>query len=85
VPGPIINWDDVRGRSVQESGIDAVFFNFGASAGSVQVGLRRERIGAGRRGLPPHVHLAEQRARRDVSRRATSLLGRRDVSRGCRR
>jgi uncharacterized cupin superfamily protein len=58
--GPIIHWDDVRGHPVQRSGIDAVFFNLGAAAGTVQVGLRRQRIAAGRRALPPHVHLAEE-------------------------
>jgi len=57
--GPIVRWEDVHGRPVQEGGLDTVLFNLGAAAGTVQIGLRRERIAAGKRGLPAHVHTAE--------------------------
>jgi uncharacterized cupin superfamily protein len=57
---PVIDWDGVRAHPVRQGDLEAVFFNLGAAASTVTVGLRREQIAAGKRALPPHMHTGDE-------------------------
>jgi hypothetical protein len=56
VAGPVIHWYEGQGHPIRQGELDATFANFGAAAGTVRIGMRRERIAAGRRALAPQVH-----------------------------
>jgi uncharacterized cupin superfamily protein len=60
VAGPVIHWDDVRDHPIRQGELDATFANLGAAAGTIRMGMRRERISPDMRALPPHVHTAEE-------------------------
>jgi uncharacterized cupin superfamily protein len=60
VAGQVIHWDDVRDHPVRQGELDATFAYLGVAAGTVRMGMRRERISSGKRALPPHVHTAEE-------------------------
>jgi uncharacterized cupin superfamily protein len=60
VAGPVIHWYDVPDHPIRQGELDATFANLGAAAGTVGIGMRRERISPGKRALPPHVHTAEE-------------------------
>jgi uncharacterized cupin superfamily protein len=56
----VVHWDDVPEVDVDRHGLRARWTNLGEAAGSVNVGVRRQRIAAGDRPTPPHVHGAEE-------------------------
>jgi uncharacterized cupin superfamily protein len=58
--GPVVNWQDVPRRVVEVGPIGATWTNLGEAVGTVDTGLRRIQVAAGKRSTPVHVHAAEE-------------------------
>lgn len=56
----IAHWDDVEGRRSELGHLDAIWRNLGRAAGSVDVGVNRMEIAAGKWSTPAHVEGAEE-------------------------
>src|SRR3954454_18378018 len=56
----ICHWDDAGEHLVESGHLRGHWTDLGTAAGSVHIGLRRQRLEPGRQGTPAHVHDAEE-------------------------
>jgi uncharacterized cupin superfamily protein len=57
---PPVHWDDVRPRRLEVGHLRASWFDLGAAAGGVDVGMRRIQVDPGAFSTPLHVHRSDE-------------------------